>query len=98
MGADSPFRRLLKSVLAPLLNEATYSSIQAIAKARDIKSGSWSEPELELCRLVLREGESAIDIGANFGLWSYHMARAVGPSGHVYAFEPIPFTARTFRK
>jgi len=98
MGADSPFRRLLKRALAPVLTEATYSSIQAIAKARDIQSGSWTEPELELCRLVLREGDSAIDIGANFGVWSYHMSRAVGSAGHVYAFEPIPFTARTFRK
>jgi FkbM family methyltransferase len=98
MGADSPFRRMLKRALAPVLNEATYSSIQAVAKARDITSGSWTEPELALCHMVLRDGESAIDIGANFGLWSYHMARAVGRSGQVHAFEPVPFTARTFRK
>lgn len=98
MGADSAFRRLLKNMLAPVLNEATYSSVQAIAKARDIKSRSWWEPELELCRRVLREGDRAIDIGANFGLWSYHLSQAVGTSGKVYAFEPIPFTARTFRK
>jgi FkbM family methyltransferase len=26
------------------------------------------------------------------GLYSYHFSRAVGPSGHVYAFEPMPLT------
>jgi FkbM family methyltransferase len=98
MGADSPFRRLLKTALAPVLGEGAYSTIQAVAKARDIRSRSWWEPELELCERVLRPGDRAIDIGANFGLWSHHMSRAVGPAGKVYAFEPIPFTARTFRK
>ncbi len=98
MGADSPFRRLLKTALAPVLGEGAYSTIQAVAKARDIRSRSWWEPELELCGRVLRAGDQAIDIGANFGLWSYHMSRAVGRAGKVYAFEPIPFTARTFRK
>ena len=97
MGADSLPRRIAKRLLAPLLGEGSYARIQAVAKARDIASGDWSEPEIDLCAKTLRPGEQAIDIGANFGLWSYHMARAVGPDGHVYAFEPIPFTARTFR-
>jgi FkbM family methyltransferase len=63
----------------------------------DIRSGSWSEPELELLPLGLRPGETAVDVGANFGLYAYHMSRAVGRTGKVYSFEPIPFTARTFR-
>jgi len=98
MSADSPLRRVLKSLLAPILNETTYSHIQAVAKARDIANGSWIEPEIDLCQLVLREGDTAVDIGANFGLWSYHMSRAVGRSGKVHAFEPVPFTATTFGK
>lgn len=46
---------------------------------------------------VVRDGDTAIDIGANFGLWAHYMSKAVGRSGKVYSFEPIPFTARTFR-
>jgi FkbM family methyltransferase len=38
----------------------------------------------------LRPGEVALDIGANLGLVSLHMARAVGPRGRVHAFEPNP--------
>jgi FkbM family methyltransferase len=63
----------------------------------DIRSGRWSEPELELLGPGLRAGETALDIGANYGLYAYHMSKAVGASGKVYSFEPIPFTARTFR-
>jgi FkbM family methyltransferase len=55
------------------------------------------EPEIELAERVVREGDTAIDIGANFGLWAYHLSKAVGPRGRVYSFEPIPFTAKTFR-
>ncbi|MET4203067.1 FkbM family methyltransferase [Bradyrhizobium sp. LA6.12] len=36
------------------------------------------------------KGGTAIDIGANKGIYSYWLARAVGPSGNVVAFEPQP--------
>jgi FkbM family methyltransferase len=63
----------------------------------DIRTGANTEPELDLIRYAVREGETAIDIGANYGLYSYHLSRALGPRGKVYAFEPIPFTAGSFR-
>ena len=97
MGANSLPRRMVKRLLAPVLGEAAYSVLQAVAMGWDIRSGKWSEPELELLPLGLRPGETAIDIGANYGLYAYHMSRAVGRTGKVYSFEPIPFTARTFR-
>jgi len=97
MGANSLPRRLIKKLLAPVLTESTYSVLQAAAMGWDIRRGAWSEPELELLPYALRAGETAIDIGANFGLYAYHLSRVVGPSGKVICFEPIPFTARTFR-
>lgn len=39
-------------------------------------------------------GGTAVDIGANKGIYSYWLARAVGPSGSVVAFEPQPEMAR----
>lgn len=38
----------------------------------------------------LTKGDTVFDIGANRGLYSYWMAKAVGSSGKVYSFEPQP--------
>jgi FkbM family methyltransferase len=50
---------------------------------------------------VLAPGAVAIDIGASLGEWAVPLARAVGPSGRLFAFEPQPLAARalaqTFR-
>jgi FkbM family methyltransferase len=92
MGANSAARRLVKKALYPVLNEHTYVYFQALAKALDIRRGRWTEPELELIPAAVRAGETALDVGANYGLYSYHLSRAGGV--RVYAFEPVPFTFR----
>jgi FkbM family methyltransferase len=43
------------------------------------------------CRRHLRPGDVAVDIGANIGSHALHLARCVGPSGRVFAFEPTTF-------
>lgn len=96
MAANSLPRRIVKRVLAPLLNDGSYAVLQAMAMGWDIRAGSWFEPELELLPLGIKPGETVLDIGANFGLYAFHMAKAVGPRGAVYSFEPLPFTQRTF--
>ncbi len=98
MAADSLPRRIIKRILAPILTEQSYGLFQTMAMSWDIRSGSWTEPELDLVAPAVRPGETVIDVGANYGLYSYHLSRAVGPSGKVYAFEPVPFTAATFRR
>ena len=97
MAGNSLPRRVVKKLLAPMLGEGTYSLLQAAAMGWDIRRGAWWEAELELLPLALRAGETAVDVGANYGLYAYHLSRAVGRSGKVWSFEPIPFTARTFR-
>lgn len=97
MSANSLPRRIVKRVAAPLLNEATYSFLQAAAMGWDIRRGTWFEPEIDFALRVVNYGDTVIDIGANFGLWAHHLSRAVGAKGRVHSFEPIPFTARTFR-
>ena len=58
----------------------------------DIRSGALAEPELDLVSPALRPGETALDLGANFGMYCAHLSKAVGPAGRIYAFEPVPFT------
>ena len=81
--------------MRPLLNDHVYSYLQAAAKVMDIRSGKWYEPEVDLIRFAVHPGDTVLDLGANFGIYSYHLSKAVGPTGRVYAFEPIPFTSRT---
>lgn len=58
-----------------------------------IEQGDWFEDEVRFVRRLLEPGQHAIDIGANFGVYALSMARAVGPSGRVWAFEPTTATA-----
>lgn len=97
MGANSAARRLVKKALYPVLNEHTYKYVQAASKAWDIRSGKWSEPEIDLVRHAVSRGDTALDVGANYGLYSYHLDRAVGSRGRVFAFEPVPFTFATLK-
>ena len=39
---------------------------------------------------TVRSGMTCLDIGANIGAVSTHLARNVGPTGRVHAFEPVP--------
>lgn len=97
MGADSKLRRAIKSVSNRALGDNVYSWLQAVAKAWDIRSGRWSEPELELIRFAVQEGETALDVGANYGVYAFHLDHAVGAGGHVYAFEPVPMTYKALQ-
>jgi FkbM family methyltransferase len=97
MAGNSPVRRFAKRILRPLLNDRVYSAVQAVSMARDIRSGAWRETEIDLLPYAVHAGDSVLDVGANYGLYSYHLSRAVGRNGRVYAFEPVPFTARSLR-
>ncbi len=45
----------------------------------------------------IRKGDCVMDIGANRGTYAYSMAKAVGETGRVYAFEPNPVIAKQLR-
>jgi FkbM family methyltransferase len=77
---------------------ALYDLALTVSKAIDIRRGAWTEPELRLVGELVAPGETAVDVGANYGLWSWHLARAVRPDGRVVAFEPIPATASSLRR
>jgi FkbM family methyltransferase len=78
-----------------VLGEEGYSWLQALAMAWDIRRGSWAEPEMELVDKFVQPGDTVVDIGAHYGMWTYRFDRAVGPQGRVFAFEPVPFTYAT---
>lgn len=56
------------------------------------------QEELYLVERFCRPGSTAIDVGANIGQWSVQMAKQVGASGRLFAFEPIPLLASSLRR
>jgi FkbM family methyltransferase len=58
-----------------------------------IVRGAYEAEEVGFVRRALRPGDTAIDVGAHIGFFTMHMAACVGPSGRVYAFEPLDANA-----
>ncbi len=50
----------------------------------------YEEALAQFCRRTLRKGDVVVDVGAHTGRHTVPFARAVGPTGKVLAFEPIP--------
>src|SRR5258705_9695555 len=73
-----------------LLNlDPTLAHEVAILKALD----TGMPPEVEVAFVMmrgLREGDVALDVGANIGFFTLLMSKLVGKSGHVVAYEPGP--------
>jgi len=59
-----------------------------------LEQEDWFEDEIKFVRRLLKPGQKVIDIGANYGVYTLSMARAVGPSGRAWSFEPASSTAR----
>jgi|GEM_PF-2354896 len=56
-------------------------------------SGGFEEPESRLLSRLARDGTIAFDVGANIGIHTIPLARAM-PGGTVVAIEPLPANAR----
>jgi FkbM family methyltransferase len=51
--------------------------------------GEFERPELETCFSLVRPGTAAFDVGANVGIFTLTMARALDGAGKVFAIEPL---------
>src|ERR1700730_9946198 len=67
---------------------AVPASLQSITAYVLLEQECWFEKEMDFLRRWLRPGMTVIDIGANLGVYSLPMARLVGKTGHVFAYEP----------
>jgi SAM-dependent methyltransferase len=61
-----------------------------IRRQMDPGRAAWQRPGAIVRTLGLRRGQVVADIGAGPGYFTLRLARAVGPSGHVYAVDPEP--------
>jgi FkbM family methyltransferase len=63
-----------------------------------LEQEDWFEDEIGFLRRCLAAGTRAIDIGANYGLYSLMLAGVAGDSGRVWSIEPASQTAAYLRK
>lgn len=82
----------------------TASGLKMYVDSRDVSisphlilDGVWEEWTEAVLRRLLRQGMSVIEVGANVGYFTLTMARAVGPTGRVIAFECDSELAQTAR-
>ena len=59
-----------------------------------IKTGTYDTAVLECLYRLTDQGETCLDIGANYGLMTGLLARASGPNGKVISFEAHPEIAK----
>jgi FkbM family methyltransferase len=55
-------------------------------------SGLLEPYEMQLFTAAVQPGMTVLDLGANIGAYTLFAARAAGPEGEIYAFEPDPRT------
>lgn len=61
------------------------------------EQGDWFEDEIHFVRNFIKPGMVALDIGANYGLYSTAIAKKLGDNGKLWCFEPTPNTANALR-
>ncbi len=89
--------------LAPALRTVTSAMVIRVREGFDMQidgssqtgrmlyaTGEYESETSLLIQRLLKPGETMIDVGANIGYFSILGARAVGASGRVFAFEPMP--------
>ena len=79
-----------------LINGDPIRLLPAFAHAEPL-GAEWEAPVYRRFKEALGDGMTVLDVGASFGLYSLAAARAVGPSGSVFAFEPAEATASALR-
>ena len=72
--------------------------LESESMIRKLRNGYCYEKEIALLQYLVSRGDICLDVGANFGQWTYWMSKQVGPLGKVIAVEPVPITVSVLRR
>jgi FkbM family methyltransferase len=86
-----PLSGALKHLTLRLLPESLLQPLRKAHYARKVLRAA-EEPEMGVIPHLLPLGGCALDLGANFGMYTRLLAQAAGPDGQVHSVEPVPGT------
>jgi FkbM family methyltransferase len=102
--------RAYRGVTIPLVQRMTATlnlrvagGVRMLADTSDLMGralatgGIWEPYVVAELRRTLRPGDVCVDVGANLGYYTVLASRLVGPTGHVYALEPVAGTYASLR-
>src|SRR5512145_40864 len=81
----------LKHLTLRLLPESLLQPLRKAHYGRKVLTAA-EEPEMFVIPHLLPMGGCAIDLGANFGMYTRLFSQTVGPQGRVHAAEAVPRT------
>lgn len=87
----------IKYVLQKSLGFQNYLYVFALFKIRTLKKDRKEKDFFHFINLLKDKEGAILDIGANIGIMSVHLAQKV-PNDMIHAFEPIPDNASVLRK
>jgi ubiquinone/menaquinone biosynthesis C-methylase UbiE len=70
----------------------------ALKRQLNPRRARWQKPAALVRALGLARGQEVAEIGSGPGYFTARLARAVGPSGHVYAVDPEPAVLDVLRR
>lgn len=87
----------IKYVLQKSLGFQNYLFVFALFKIRTLKKDRKERDFFHFMNLLKDNEAAVLDIGANIGIMSVHLAQKV-PNATIHAFEPIPDNANVLKK
>ncbi len=83
-------KEILKTLLLKTCSPRLQGKIRSLFLVRQVLEGrGFREPDMLALKSLVSPGNSVADVGANVGVYTKELSSLVGPTGHVYSFEPI---------
>jgi FkbM family methyltransferase len=94
-----PLRALPPGMVVPILSGRLQGRKWIVgAGVHSFWIGSYELNKQRAFAELVHSGETVFDLGANVGFYTLMASELTGPSGHVYAFEPVARNLRYLRR